>query len=159
MISTVNLKSAEPKNLHPDEFVGLLSVIGEIYHAEPPAQFNWPEHKAKDELGQASVLWLEETGGECASFICYRSQAVAFEITVLGTGLRWKRKGLQSQVIQHLQRLAALQKKEIWLEVHSQNQAALRLYTKLGFKVLRERKKYYSDGSSALEMRWSIDNL
>lgn len=40
----------------------------------------------------------------------------------------------------------------ILLEVSENNIAALRLYKKLGFEKISERKKYYADGSTALVM-------
>ena len=40
----------------------------------------------------------------------------------------------------------------IFLEVHHSNYAARQLYQKLGFKMNRVRKNYYSDGGDALEM-------
>jgi ribosomal-protein-alanine N-acetyltransferase len=43
-------------------------------------------------------------------------------------------------------------KPRILLEVSENNNAAIYLYDKFGFKVINVRKKYYSDGSNALVM-------
>lgn len=46
--------------------------------------------------------------------------------------------------------------KTISLEVSDRNLTAYVLYEKLGFKVRRERKKYYADQSNALEMYFEV---
>ena len=38
----------------------------------------------------------------------------------------------------------------IWLEVHVLNQAAIELYSKLGFTEVGRRAKYYRDGGDAV---------
>lgn len=45
---------------------------------------------------------------------------------------------------------------EVYLEVKSQNFAAVKFYQKLGFKTLRLVKGYYSDGSDGLMMNLTI---
>lgn len=44
-----------------------------------------------------------------------------------------------------------------YLEVHTTNLAAIRLYQKAGFKIFRKRSYYYEDGSDAYEMGASIE--
>lgn len=139
----------------PNSFELIKKTVAEIYESTSPrAQFNWPAEKAELEIRESSVLWISASDGSCVSFICYRTNFMAFEVTLLGTHPEWQRRGLQRRVLEHLQRLAALQNKSIWLEVHSENKAAISLYRRLGFQQLRERTRYYSDGASALEMCW-----
>lgn len=45
----------------------------------------------------------------------------------------------------------------VLLEVSDSNQSALRLYDKAGFKVIGRRKRYYSDGSTALVMHRELE--
>ena len=45
---------------------------------------------------------------------------------------------------------------EVFLEVSVQNQAAIGLYTKLGFVKVGHRKAYYSDGSAAIVMKKNV---
>lgn len=40
----------------------------------------------------------------------------------------------------------------VYLEVRTNNLAAIRLYQKLGFGIIRMRSRYYEDGSDAYEM-------
>lgn len=147
--------SAAVSQAKPDELEQIKQTVAEIYQSSlRRAQFNWPADKADTEINEGSVLRILAPEGLCISFICYRVNPQAFEITLLGTHPKWQKRGLQRQVIEHLQRLAALQNKSIWLEVHSENTAAISLYCKLGFRQMRERASYYSDGASALEMCW-----
>lgn len=41
------------------------------------------------------------------------------------------------------------QAEEIWLEVHEQNQAAIRFYERQGFVKVSQRSHYYPDGGAA----------
>ncbi len=44
-----------------------------------------------------------------------------------------------------------------YLEVHTTNPAAIRLYQKAGFKIFRKRSHYYEAGSDAYEMGAAIE--
>ena len=44
----------------------------------------------------------------------------------------------------------------VWLEVDSKNERAIKLYTKLGFKQIAIRKKYYKNGNDALILRKEV---
>ncbi|NPA42082.1 MAG: ribosomal protein S18-alanine N-acetyltransferase [Aquificae bacterium] len=48
--------------------------------------------------------------------------------------------------------------KLLQLDVRKTNLPAIRLYRSLGFKVVRERRKFYSDGESALVMELELYN-
>lgn len=48
-------------------------------------------------------------------------------------------------------------KRFLSLEVSENNEAAIQLYQKFGFKVTGKRKAYYKDGSDALLMEFEID--
>lgn len=44
-----------------------------------------------------------------------------------------------------------------YLEVHTTNPAAIRLYQKAGFKIFRKRSHYYEAGSDAYEMGAAVE--
>lgn len=50
-------------------------------------------------------------------------------------------------------------KKNIFLEVSSRNNIAIKLYNKLGFILNRIRKDYYSIGEDGLEMMRNVDEI
>lgn len=60
---------------------------------------------------------------------------------------------LLSELIKHLKDIAV---RTLLLEVNTANQIALNLYTRLQFKTIGQRKKYYADKEDALVMRLNI---
>lgn len=46
--------------------------------------------------------------------------------------------------------------KRIYLEVETENKCAVGFYQKVGFKLLRQLKAYYSDGTDALTMELTL---
>ena len=48
-------------------------------------------------------------------------------------------------------------KSRLLLEVSENNEAAIQLYHKFGFRITGKRKAYYKDGSTALLMRFMLD--
>lgn len=68
-------------------------------------------------------------------------------------------KGLASKLLAAFEKAMAEKNcQEIHLEVKSQNQRAIHLYLKHGFRQTGERKNYYSDGDSALLMKKALDD-
>ncbi len=63
------------------------------------------------------------------------------------------------QVATNLLKYIITFKKKIFLEVSSFNSIAINLYNKLGFKLNRIRKDYYSIGEDGLEMMRNYDEI
>ena len=62
-------------------------------------------------------------------------------------------KGLGQKLLERLLReFRELGTESVFLEVKVGNSAALRLYTKLGFRAVGYKRRYYSDGSDAIIM-------
>ena len=77
------------------------------------------------------------------------------EITILNIATKdeFKRKGIANMFMQQIKQLAShKQIKKIFLEVETTNHPAISFYQNHNFKVLRERKNYYSDGTSCFDM-------
>ena len=65
----------------------------------------------------------------------------------------YRKMGIGALLINELQKKLIDEKKEkIFLEVRKSNLIAKKLYEKMGFKSLSERKGYYSDGEDAVVM-------
>lgn len=104
------------------------------------------------------VAWQVNTSGRSAGgFVLARAAAGEAEILTISVDVRFERAGLGWRLM-----LAALREArmrgadEIFLEVDEGNIAALRLYDKLGFTKVGERKAYYEGAggrSTALVMR------
>jgi ribosomal-protein-alanine N-acetyltransferase len=90
------------------------------------------------------VIWLIK--GE--AFI----MSIAVEKGERGKGIG---KVLMNRVIEDLK-----DKAEVFLlDVRKSNLPAIRLYRSLGFSVVKERKKFYSDGENALLMELKVDRM
>ena len=134
----------------------LLQIAERIFNQlEKKAAFNWPEHLLRTELGNVSgTLIFENQEGELLAFLSFRQLPDFYEISVLATDTAAQKMGVQTQLIQYLQDLAAKQRIDILLEVHHENEAALRLYRRLGFLLVHSRTNYYQDGAEALVLKW-----
>ncbi|NJR13357.1 MAG: GNAT family N-acetyltransferase [Phyllobacteriaceae bacterium] len=93
-----------------------------------------------------------------AAFMLYTLAAGEAEILTIATAAGWKRKGAAETLIKAaLQHLHAERAEALFLEVGDQNDAALGLYRKLGFREVGRRNNYYGAqsavGASALVMR------
>ncbi len=117
------------------------------------SEFNWPPEvlKAEFESVLSLVLFFDK---KIVGFVCYRELPDELEISVLATDLKFQRRGFQTKILVYLQDLAAKQQRDLILEVHSQNLSAEALYSKLGFRVVSKRLRYYSDFGDAIVMKW-----
>jgi ribosomal-protein-alanine N-acetyltransferase len=108
---------------------------------------NWSLQQIQAEC-EAGGLGFDDHVG-LAAFILFRSSVGNSEITYLATRIDAVQNGLMSALLKHM---AAHRSKgeEIWLEVHSGNLSARKLYGKIGFKTVGERPRYYADGASAI---------
>ncbi len=110
--------------------------------------FNWGEDVFRQEFA-SSQTWVMERDSEIVAFACLRDAVDAWEISVLATHSESRGKGLMEALLKSLiERYGG--ERHIWLEVHEKNQAAQKLYEKLGFQLDAKRGGYYSDGSAAL---------
>lgn len=133
----------------------LLSLRKAIEGTIDPAFFNWPEDVFKNEILLSRVWLLKDSQtGVLNAFLFFREEWDRFEIMVLGTSPESQKKGLMTEILLNLQMFAAQHGKAVGLEVHEKNEAARRLYLKLGFKFLHRRKSYYSDGAGAELYLW-----
>ncbi|HVK91809.1 MAG TPA: GNAT family N-acetyltransferase [Mycoplana sp.] len=96
-------------------------------------------------------------GRPAGGFVLARAAAGEAEILTIGVDARFERCGLGWRLMQAALREARMRgAEEIFLEVDEGNVAALRLYDKLGFAKVGERKAYYEGAggrSTALVMR------
>lgn len=137
----------------------IAAIVAQVYQLRlPQAQFNWPSPVILDELQKSQGFVWVSPDSVIGGFVCYRDNVgQTLDITVLATGTRYVRQGVQAKIIKSLQAFAAAHNKDIMLEVHEQNLAARQLYSKCGFQMLNVRRNYYSDGASAVVMKWPLD--
>jgi [ribosomal protein S18]-alanine N-acetyltransferase len=98
-------------------------------------------------LGHVAVMQAKPCG-----FILTRMAVDEGEILSIVTEKKLRGRGHGRHLLQnHIQALLLLRIKVLFLEVEAENEAALRLYRKMGFVEMGRRKSYYrkADGSSA----------
>lgn len=110
--------------------------------------FYWPMDLLGAEMATTEAVGVFEES-ELAGFVLYREVPGVWEISLVATHPKFRRKGLMEALISHL--IAAKgQGTELWLEVHQDNHSAQKLYEKLGFTMVGRRARYYKDGATAL---------
>ena len=137
---------------------GLAAMLHQARFPQP-----WDEDEFHSLLSQEPVfgfLALKEgvPGRTAGGFVLARAAAGEAEILSIGVDHRFERAGLGWRLMQAALREARMRgADDIFLEVDEGNVAARRLYDKLGFAKVGERKAYYAaaDGrrSTALVMR------
>ncbi|RLJ70638.1 ribosomal-protein-alanine N-acetyltransferase [Hydrogenivirga caldilitoris] len=103
-----------------------------------------------------SLKFVLEVGGEIVGYaILWLIKEEAFIMT-FAIAPKYRGKGIGklflSELIDRLRESA----KVIQLDVRKSNLPAIKLYRSLGFKIVRERPKFYSDGESALVMELEL---
>lgn len=127
-----------------------MRALVEAIHTEQGLlpQFYWPSDLLGAEMATAEAVGLFE-GGELAAFVLYREIEGAWDISLVASHPRFRRRGFVEQLFSYLI-AARSQGSEIWLEVHEENVPAQKLYEKLGFREVRRRPCYYKDGATAI---------
>lgn len=74
------------------------------------------------------------------------------DIISVATRTDQRRKGYGESVMRYVRSLP--QVRRVFLEVDKENTAALKMYLKLGFEIVGQRKKYYENKRDAFVMRW-----
>jgi len=124
--------------------------MDQVYtRAKMPVGGLWNRELLKQELEIGQGLGLTVDGFGLAAFILFRIYEQHREVTVLATHPDRHRRGDMKFLLSYM-----LERKSpgerIWLEVHAQNDAALRLYSGVGFDRVGCRPKYYRDGGDAI---------
>ncbi len=137
----------------PMEENQLLALAEELQSPE----FHWPWEKLKAQLNAQGKTPSTQTfmalsllePSRIHAFACFEDQGVAVEIPVLATAKTSQSQGLMRLFLQEIIQIY-YSHRELWLEVHENNQKARGLYKKLGFIEVGQRPKYYQDGGCAV---------
>ena len=110
---------------------------------------DWTRDKLKKELVGCKGYGAFDGASQLAAFILYRPNPEALEIMLLATRFSLQGHGIMELLFKSLLNNSGPSPK-FWLEVHIENDPALALYRKLGFKEQGSRINYYHDGKAAL---------
>jgi ribosomal-protein-alanine N-acetyltransferase len=100
------------------------------------------------------VVLLAQNGAEIPGFALAYLVGEEAEFARLGVLSSWRKRGIGEQLVRaSMQALKQRGAREIFLEVREDNEAARRLYARLGFEEIAHRSGYYDDGENAIVMR------
>ena len=132
------------------DHAGELALLHEDLFARP-----WDEASLRRFLGDpgcAAFLARVGTPPQSAGLILGRRAADEAEILALGVQLQHRRHGIGRRLVEALAHAAKTAgAKQLFLEVGRQNDAAVALYTRLGFRQVGLRKGYYEHARHGLE--------
>lgn len=120
----------------------------------------WTVAEFLTDLQQKHSHYLLEEEVTPVAFLGFHQVLDEIEITNIATLPNYKRQGLAEKLFSRLFEHAGKENvQHIFLEVRASNLAARRLYEKMHFQVISERKNYYqSPVENALIMKWKAGN-
>ncbi len=100
---------------------------------------------------------VAEESGEIAGFIVGKTNKKEGKIISLAVDPCWRKLGVGKKLTEFLSRLFQKQKiHSALLHVRENNKEAIYFYKNLGFKILKEIKKYYRNGGDAFLMKKTL---
>jgi ribosomal-protein-alanine N-acetyltransferase len=113
-----------------------------------PTASHWSESQYQslfdDSTASRVVRIAEDEFGEIKGFVIVRCLADEWEIENIVVASSCRRRGVGSRLLGDLLgRARSREARNLFLEVRESNEAALRLYEKIGFSVEGRRKDYY----------------
>lgn len=121
----------------------------------------WSENSVASELRNPLALWLVAVEGDCvAGYV--GSQTVMGETDMMNIAVHpdFRRRGVAEALVNALTvELKRMESKCLTLEVRASNEAAKKLYDKLGFSQIGRRPNYYRhprEDALILRKEWEV---
>ena len=134
----------------PSDLSSIIALEGRCF------QFPWPDEAFKQELKNSwsTTEVVARRCGAIVAFIVYWIVEDELHLLDIAVEPNLQGQGLGHSLMEYLERLCELDELTfITLEVRVGNEAAIRLYRKMGYDVIHRRKRYYVDnGEDALVM-------
>jgi ribosomal-protein-alanine N-acetyltransferase len=107
----------------------------------------WSEQSFRDETDNAlAIYFVAKENNKCVGYAGFWNVSGEGDITNVAVLPEYRRLGIGSVLIEAvIKKAAELELSLLTLEVRRSNTAAQNLYSKYGFEVIGERKRYYSD--------------
>lgn len=107
----------------------------------------WSEKSFCDETeNPLAVYYIAKENGKCVGYAGFWNVSGEGDITNVAVLPEYRRKGIGSRLIETvIKKASELNLSLLTLEVRKSNIAAQGLYSKYGFDIIGERKRYYSD--------------
>jgi ribosomal-protein-alanine N-acetyltransferase len=132
--------------------------LDQIYQIEKRAyKHPWTKEQLLEEIDKKDSSFLvytdDETDSVVAGYLVYRKEDNQIHILNVAVALDWRGLGMGKSLVQLAIKDAYRQQLErVFLEVREDNEAAIGLYTKCGFKIDRVQKGFYTNGDHAVHM-------
>ncbi len=127
----------------------LAAIHGGAFHR------GWPAHDFVTMLADRAVLAhviRRRAGAPAAGFVLSRIAADEAEILTVAVDTRLRGRGFAGRLLgEHVKDLMRAGVRHLFLEVESENMAALKLYARHGFETIGRRKGYYRSASGVAD--------
>lgn len=101
-----------------------------------------------------NYIYVYENDNEIVGYISYSFDGDIAEMLNFCVDRNMQNKGIGTKLLSYtISEFESLNGSSIILEVNSQNNNAIKIYQKMGFKQISKRKAYYSDGNDALVLQ------
>ncbi len=111
----------------------------------------WTSEQMLEFCRKPQNKWCAKVLGEqVLSLVMFTTTEFQTEIQFLETNPGFLRQGHMMSLLKHLMENG--EAPDVWVDVHSENRAALKLYMSLGFEIVGKRKSYYQDGGDNILM-------
>ena len=117
---------------------------------------DWNEKQFTSEINASYALCVvyEEANGHILGYAVFHLMGPDSELLSIATAATAQRKGIGTELLQAgLERLDFAAGDKMFLEVREGNAKARAFYERHGFKAYGNRKRYYSDGETAILYR------
>ena len=141
------------KKTSSDDYEVLTKLEQECF---PKEAWSLDQIKSHHQLQNSLLYFKGDKSLEPIGYLIYLENSYEIEILRIGVVADFRRKGIANQLLDFLESLR--KKREILLEVKSENFAAIGLYQKKGFINFAVRKRYYPDGKDAILMKKESKN-
>ncbi len=129
--------------------------LDRVYNLEMESFPNpWPKSFFENDLrSKDTVALVVENQGAIIGFTLLSCENDKIHVTNIAVAQQYQRQGIASQLMRHAESIA-LERDcgYAYLEVRTNNVAAINLYLHLGYDISYTRKHYYIDGDDAYVM-------
>ncbi len=119
----------------------------------------WPKSFFENDLRVANtVAFVVESKNSIIGYSIASCADIGFHITNIAVDEEYQRRGIGTRLLRRLEAIARERGCHyIYLEVRTNNAAAMKLYKNHGYSILFKRKNYYIDGDDAYVMDKELD--
>ena len=130
----------------------------DLFPVDPwTAELFWAELA---QVPESRTVVVAELGGEIVGYTSLRNVGSEADINTIAVAKKFQNQGVGAQLYSWLEHCAiAKDVRQLFLDVRSDNDVAIKMYLKLGFEKIDLRKDYYATGISAIVMRKRLNNV